>query len=82
MVSAAAVVIAALAAGVLGWLGTALVGTPIAFADGLLGAINVLPVALLALGIGVAPRWDRGRVPGQGRGLARAHLGGAPPVVQ
>jgi ABC-2 type transport system permease protein len=53
-VAAAAVVLAALIAGVLGWAGTAVVGTPISFTDGLLGAVNVLPVALLALGSGVA----------------------------
>ena len=54
MVAAAAVALAALVAGILGWAGTALVGAPIAFTDGLLGAVNVLPIALLALGIGVA----------------------------
>jgi ABC-2 type transport system permease protein len=39
---------------VLAWVGTALVGTPIAFADGLLAGINLIPIAWLALGVGVA----------------------------
>ena len=52
--AAAAVVLAALAAGALAWIGTALVGAPIAFADGLLAGINLIPIAWLALGVGIA----------------------------
>jgi len=52
--AALAVALAAVIAGVLGWLGTALVGTPIAFTDGLLAGVNLIPIAWLALGIGVA----------------------------
>ncbi len=54
VVAAAAIVLAALVAGVLGWLGTALVGAPVAFTDGLLAGINMIPIAWLALGVGVA----------------------------
>jgi ABC-2 type transport system permease protein len=54
LVAAAAVALAAALAGLVAWLATAAVGTPIGVADGLLAAVNVLPVAWLALGIGVA----------------------------
>ena len=53
-VAAGALVVLAAAGGVAAWLGTALVGTPIAFGDGLLAGLNVLPVAWLFLGLGVA----------------------------
>ncbi len=52
--AAVAVALAALLAGVLGWAGTALVGTPIAFTDGVLAGVNLIPIAWLALGVGVA----------------------------
>jgi len=52
--AAAAIAIAALVAGALVWVGTALVGTPIAFTDGLLAGVNVVPIAWLALGVGIA----------------------------
>jgi ABC-2 type transport system permease protein len=52
--SAAALVLLAAAAGVAAWLGSVLIGTPIAFADGLRAAANVVPVAVLFLGIGIA----------------------------
>jgi ABC-2 type transport system permease protein len=52
--AAAATVLAALIAGVFAWVGTAVVGTPITFGDGLLAGINVIPIAWLALGIGIA----------------------------
>ncbi len=50
---AAAVVAIALAAGIVAWLATVVIGVPIAFTDGLLAAVNMVPVALLVLGIGV-----------------------------
>jgi ABC-2 type transport system permease protein len=53
-VAATAILLAALVAGLLAWAGTALVGTPIAVTDGLLAGINVIPVAWLALGVGIA----------------------------
>lgn len=53
-VSAAALVLLAAAAGVAAWLGTVLIGTPVAFADGLRAGANVVPVAVLFLGIGIA----------------------------
>jgi ABC-2 type transport system permease protein len=49
-----AIVLAALVAGLAAWAGTAMVGTPIAFTDGLSAGINVIPIALLALGVGIA----------------------------
>ena len=52
--AAAAIAIAALSAGVLAWVGTALVGTPIAVTDGLLAGVNLIPIAWLALGVGIA----------------------------
>ncbi len=52
--AAVAVALAALLAGVLGWVGTALVGMPIAFTDGVLAGLNLIPIAWLALGIGMA----------------------------
>ncbi len=52
--AAAAVVGIALAAGVVAWIATSVVGTPVALAEALAAAINIVPVALLALGIGVA----------------------------
>jgi ABC-2 type transport system permease protein len=51
--SAVAATVVAGVAGVLAWAGTALVGTPIALADGLLAGVNVIPVAWLVLGVGV-----------------------------
>jgi ABC-2 type transport system permease protein len=52
--SVVAVVIIALAAGVVAWLATTIVGSPITLADGLLAAVNIVPLALLTLGIGLA----------------------------
>ena len=54
VVAAVAVVVVALAAGVLSWIATTVVGTPIALTEGLRAAVNIVPVALLALGLGVA----------------------------
>ncbi len=54
VVAAVAVVVIALVAGVLAWIATTLVGTPITLMEGLRAAINIVPVALLALGIGIA----------------------------
>lgn len=51
--SAVAVVLLALLTGVAAWLGTALVGDGISLADGLLAGLNIVPLALLALGLGV-----------------------------
>jgi ABC-2 type transport system permease protein len=53
LVAAAAVTLVAVAAGLVAWLGTALTGTPIAVVDGLLAGLNVVPVVLLALGVGI-----------------------------
>jgi ABC-2 type transport system permease protein len=54
VVAAAAVAVIALAAGVLAWAATSVVGTPVTLADGLLAAVNIVPVGLLALGLGIA----------------------------
>jgi ABC-2 type transport system permease protein len=54
LVAAASVVVVALAAGSVAWLGTVIVGTPITLVAGLLAGVNVIPVALLALGVGIA----------------------------
>lgn len=61
-VSAAAVVVLALGAGVAVWLGTAAVGSAAGFGDTLAAALNLVPLAWLALGLGIAvlglrPRW-------------------------
>ena len=53
-VAAGAVAMLALVGGVAAWLGTVLVGSPIAFAGGVLAGVNVVPVAWLALGVGAA----------------------------
>jgi ABC-2 type transport system permease protein len=53
-VAATAVALVALVAGVAAWAGTALAGTPVSFGDALLAGVNIVPVALLALGAGVA----------------------------
>jgi ABC-2 type transport system permease protein len=52
--SAAAVVLLAVVASLSAWVGTAIVGTPVALADVLLAAVNVVPLAWLVLGLGVA----------------------------
>lgn len=49
-VAAAAI---ALVAGILVWLATIVIGTPITLTDGLRAAVNVVPVAWLVLGVGV-----------------------------
>ena len=54
LVTAVAVVVIALVAGVLAWIATTLVGTPITLVEGLRAAANIVPVALLTLGIGMA----------------------------
>ncbi len=43
----------AVAGGTVAWLATVVTDVPIAFVDGLLAGLNVVPVALLVLGIGV-----------------------------
>ncbi len=55
-VGLAAVALALLAAmtGVVAWLGTVIVGTPISFTDGLRAGLNAVPLAWLFLGLGVA----------------------------
>jgi ABC-2 type transport system permease protein len=52
LTAAVAVVAIALAAGILVWLATVVIGDPIDVADGVLAGINAVPVALLVLGIG------------------------------
>ena len=52
--AAVAIALAALLAGASAWVGTALVGAPISFTDGLLAGVNLIPIAWLALGVGVA----------------------------
>jgi ABC-2 type transport system permease protein len=54
LTAAAAVVVVALVGGLAAWVGTAVVGSPVAFTDALLAGVNVIPVAWLALGVGVA----------------------------
>jgi ABC-2 type transport system permease protein len=51
--SAVAIVVIALGAGVAAWLGTTLVGSPITLTDGLLAGVNIIPLALLTLGVGI-----------------------------
>jgi ABC-2 type transport system permease protein len=51
-VGVAAVAIA-VAGGIVAWIATVLVDVPISFVDGLLAGLNVVPVALLVLGIGI-----------------------------
>ena len=51
--AAAAATLIAVAGGLLAWFATVLTDVPIAFVDGLLAGLNVVPVALLVLGIGV-----------------------------
>lgn len=53
LAAAVAAVIIALVTGMVAWLGTVVAGTPIGFVDGLLAGINMVPIAWLALGIGV-----------------------------
>ncbi len=50
----AAVLAVALAAAVAAWLGTAIVGTPVALTDAVLASANVVPLAWLTLGLGIA----------------------------
>lgn len=54
LVSAAALLAIALAGGVVAWAATRLGGASVALGDALLGAVNVVPVAWLTLGVGVA----------------------------
>lgn len=51
--AAVAAAVIALAAGLVAWIATNIVDTPIAFTDGLLAGVNVVPVALLVLGVGI-----------------------------
>jgi ABC-2 type transport system permease protein len=53
LAAAVAVVVIALAAGIVAWVATVLIGTPIGFTDGLHAAVNMVPVAWLTLGVGV-----------------------------
>jgi ABC-2 type transport system permease protein len=52
--SAAAVVLLAIVASLAAWAGTAIVGTPIDAGDAALAVVNVVPLAWLVLGLGVA----------------------------
>ena len=54
LVSAAALLALAVGGGVVGWAATGLSGAPVALGDAVLAGVNVLPVPLLALGVGVA----------------------------
>ena len=54
LVSAAGLLALAVGGGIVGWAATGLSGTPVALGDAVLAGVNVLPVALLALGVGVA----------------------------
>ena len=54
VLAVAAVLLLAAVAGVAAWFGTAITGAPIAFVDGLLSGVNVIPIALLFFGIGIA----------------------------
>jgi ABC-2 type transport system permease protein len=51
--AAVAAALIALAAGLVAWIATNVVDTPIAITDGLLAGVNVVPVALLVLGVGI-----------------------------
>jgi ABC-2 type transport system permease protein len=53
LATAAAVLAIGLVAGAVAWLGTVVVGVPIAVADGLLAGVNAVPIAWLALGLGI-----------------------------
>lgn len=53
LVAAGAVAVIAAVAGMVAWLATTIIGTPITFIDGLLAAVNVVPVAWLTLGVGI-----------------------------
>jgi ABC-2 type transport system permease protein len=50
---AVAAVAIAVTGGIVAWFATVLVDVPITFGDGLLAGLNVVPVALLVLGIGI-----------------------------
>ncbi len=54
LTSAAALLAIAVAGGLVGWAATAISGAPIAVGDAVLAGLNVVPVAWLALGVGVA----------------------------
>jgi ABC-2 type transport system permease protein len=54
LVSAGALLAIAVAAGLVGWAATGISGAPIAIGDAVLAGLNVVPVAWLALGVGVA----------------------------
>jgi ABC-2 type transport system permease protein len=61
-ISAVAVVALALTSGLAAWLGTAVVGRTVGFGPTMAAALNLVPVAWLALGLGTAvlglrPRW-------------------------
>jgi ABC-2 type transport system permease protein len=53
LTAATAVAVIAVLAGLVAWLATVVGGSPIGFVDGLLAGINLIPIAWLALGIGV-----------------------------
>lgn len=53
-VVALAATLIALAGGAVAWFATVLADVPITVADGLVAGLNVVPVALLVLGLGVA----------------------------
>lgn len=54
VLAVAAVLLLAAVAGVAAWIGTVITGASIAFVDGLLAGANVVPIALLFFGIGIA----------------------------
>ena len=54
LVAAAVLVVIAVGAGVVAWAATGISGAPVAVGDAVLAGLNVVPVAWLALGVGVA----------------------------
>jgi ABC-2 type transport system permease protein len=54
LTSAGALLALAVGGGLVGWAATGISGAPVALGDALLGGVNVLPVAWLVLGVGVA----------------------------
>ena len=53
LTAAAATVAVALVGGIVAWIATVVVDVPITFVDGLLAGVNIAPVALLILGVGI-----------------------------
>ena len=53
LAAAVAILLVALVGGLVGWLATGAVGTPITFLDGMLAGANVVPIAWLVLGVGI-----------------------------